>query len=46
MVAHNLLFSLTLLVTWVLVQGVRESARTNNTMVAIKIGVCRDEAST
>lgn len=38
MIAHNLLFSLTLLVTWVLVQGVRESARTNNTMVAIKIG--------
>jgi len=29
---------ITLLVTWVLVRGVRESARTNTTMVAIKIG--------
>jgi APA family basic amino acid/polyamine antiporter len=28
---------ITLLVTWVLVRGVRESARTNTTMVAIKI---------
>jgi len=29
---------ITLLVTWVLVRGVRESARTNTIMVAIKIG--------
>src|SRR3974377_199455 len=29
---------ITLLVTWVLVRGVRESARTHTTMVAIKMG--------
>ncbi|HEY7337700.1 MAG TPA: amino acid permease [Bryobacteraceae bacterium] len=31
-------FALVVILTWVLVRGIRESARTNNIMVAIKIG--------